>query len=377
MKFRYFIMFMLIATIMTGCHKDDINKEPKVTEESINVSVSAAIFSWTVDWPGKLASVVEVSENEDMSDSQTFGSEAETEDHSFTVTATGLKEETEYYYRYLVWNKNYVNNKYKLEVKSFETLPEGSITGLFTIDGNKEQVLFSQGNLQYQASTNTWRFAEHQYDVIADSNSNISSSYSGWIDLFGWGTSGYNNKYPYMTSTTPTDYGNGDNDLSGTHYDWGVHNAISNGGNQTNKWRTLTKDEWEYVFNTRNTVSGIRYAKACVNGMNGVILLPDDWNSSYYSLSNTNNTGVGFGVNTISASQWTILEQHGAVFLPAAGGRNGTSVGGVGLSGYYWSASYYNNNMNAYYVYFGDSNLGLQGYNRRNGYSVRLVRNAQ
>ncbi len=377
MKSHYLITVMLIATILIGCHKDVINKEPKVTEQSVVLTSTTAAFTWTVDWPGKLASVVEISENEDMSNSQIFGSETETEDHNFMVTATGLKESTKYYYRYWVWNKNYVNGKFKLEVKSFMTLPEGAITGLFTINSNKEQVLFSQGNLQYQASTNTWQFAEHQYDVIGDNNSNISSSYSGWIDLFGWGTSGYNNKYPYMTSTIPTDYGNGDNDIVGTHYDWGVHNEISNGGNQTGLWRTLTKDEWVYVFNTRNTASGIRYVKACVNGMNGVILLPDDWSVGYYSLSSTNNDGASFSSNIISASQWIILEQHGAVFLPAAGGRNVTSVGGVGFYGYYWSTSCYYNSSNAYYVYFDDSNLGLQGYNRRNGFSVRLVCSAK
>ena len=37
---------------------------------------------------------------------------------------------------------------------------EGSLSGVFSV-GNGKQVRFSQGNLQYQASTDTWRFAEH------------------------------------------------------------------------------------------------------------------------------------------------------------------------------------------------------------------------
>ena len=90
-------------------------------------------------------------------------------------------------------------------------------------------VYFSPGNLQWSAknggsyatthnvagggtAAGTWRFAPNHWDIIGADNSNISSSYSGWIDLFGWGTSGYNNKYPYMTSTTNTDYGNGNAD---------------------------------------------------------------------------------------------------------------------------------------------------------------------
>ena len=51
-----------------------------------------------------------------------------------------------------------------------------------------EQVTFSKGNLQYHPAKKQWRFAEHQTDYIGDANRNISSTYDGWIDLFGWGT---------------------------------------------------------------------------------------------------------------------------------------------------------------------------------------------
>lgn len=38
--------------------------------------------------------------------------------------------------------------------------PEGTLSGLFSVSATK-QVRFAKGNLQYRASTNTWRFAEH------------------------------------------------------------------------------------------------------------------------------------------------------------------------------------------------------------------------
>ena len=170
--------------------------------------------------------------------------------------------------------------------------PQGAINGVFTINENGDRVYFSQGNLQYQASTDTWRFAEHQCDYTGNDNENISQSYDGWIDLFGWGTSGYNHGascyQPWSTSTNNSDYyayGSYANNLYNQtgQADWG-YNAISNGVNQENSgWRTLTQAEWYYVFNTRSTVSGIRYAKAQVNGVNGVMLFPDNWNSSYYN----------------------------------------------------------------------------------------------
>ena len=38
---------------------------------------------------------------------------------------------------------------------------DGMLPGAFSVSAT-QQVHFSQGNLQYRASTNSWRFAEHQ-----------------------------------------------------------------------------------------------------------------------------------------------------------------------------------------------------------------------
>ena len=267
--------------------------------------------------------------------------------------------------------------------------PTGAINGKFSVSEDN-LVYFSQGNLQYKASTDTWKFAENQWDMIGSENSNISENYAGWIDLFGWGTSGYNHGaicyQPWSTSTINTSpinnycaYGNYQYNLYDQtgQADWG-YNPISNGGNTTNQWRTLTQTEWNYLFNTRITVSGIRYAKANVNNVNGVILLPDDWSSSIYSLSNTNTDNASFSSNTITASQWNILEQAGAVFLPAAGYRYLTYVYHVGSYGHYWSASY-GNSDGAYELTFRDSYLftAYGNDNRCYGYSVRLARVAE
>ena len=227
--------------------------------------------------------------------------------------------------------------------------PEGAINGLFTINEHGDQVYFSQGNLQYQASTNTWRFADHQWDYVGEDNNNISQTNNGWIDLFGWGTSSYNHGaicyQPWSTSSENEDYYvYGDYqynlfDQTGKA-DWG-YNPISNGGNVENSgWRTLNVEEMEYLINTRITVSGIRFSKAVVNNINGVILLPDDWSISYYSLNETNNDSTPFTSNVIDVSEWFALEQRGAVFLPAAGDRVGNLCEGVGGVGYYWLASH-------------------------------------
>ena len=262
----------------------------------------------------------------------------------------------------------------------------GTLSGVFSV-GVNTHVNFSQGNLQYQASTNTWRFATNQYDCIGSDNSNISETYSGWIDLFGWGTSGYNHGavcyQPWSVSGNIDDYyvyGNGSYNLYDQtgQADWG-YNAISNGGDTENIWRTLTNDEWSYVLYTRTTSSGIRYAKAQVNGICGIILLPDDWSSSYYSLNNTNISDASYSTNEISSVTWASdLEANGAVFLPAAGQRDGTWVNNVGWSGKYWSASCNNNNGCVWYLSFTGISLYNSGnvVNRYYGSSVRLVTSA-
>ena len=252
--------------------------------------------------------------------------------------------------------------------------PTGAINGLFSVSAT-QQVWFSQGNLQYKASTNTWRFATNQWEYVGgtdnngnhfgnlsgNSNNNISPTYSGWIDLFGWGTSGWNNGNVYYMpyncqyiNNNAIGYGYGPTNgqsyeldllYAYSHADWGVHNAISNGGNISGRWRTLTGDEWNYVCHIR---SGLRYAKATVNGIAGLILLPDNWNSSLYSLNSPNLNEAPFNSNMISTSIWeNILQANGCVFLPASGIRNGTTYensngagGSLFYEGAYWGSTH-------------------------------------
>lgn len=264
----------------------------------------------------------------------------------------------------------------------------GTLPGLFTINVSGEKVVFSQGNLQYQASTNTWRFAEHQYDYIGnvDGNTSPSSSQIEWIDYFNWGTSGYNhgaNCYqPWSTSTSRSDYyayGSNSKNLydakdDGTmrgQADWG-YNAISNGGNAENiGWRTLTKEEWAYIINSRS--GDYRYAKGTVHNKNGFIIFPDGFTlPEGISITNANTSDAGY--TSYSDDDWAALETNGCVFLPATGMRNRTSVYETGSVGNYWSSSYMNNDR-VYNIRFDGSSLKIENDgDRQNGFPVRLVK---
>ena len=197
---------------------------------------------------------------------------------------------------------------------------EGKLPGAFAINGDGDYIAFSKGNLQYHCTNHVWQFATNQYDIIGNGNANISDSYDGWVDLFGYGTG--NN--PTLVNTSYSAFS--------TFTDWGV-NAISNGGNEANLWRTLTRDEWAYLFNSRANASS-KYGMATVANVPGVIVLPD-----VYEGSAINTDHDGWGNNIISSGDWAAYETAGAVFLPVAGYREGTTVDNLGSYGFYWSST--------------------------------------
>ena len=246
------------------------------------------------------------------------------------------------------------------------------LTGRFSVAADK-QVTFSPGNLQYKASTSIWAFAENQYDFVGSDNANISSTYDGWIDLFGWGTSGYNDKQPYMTSDTDYDYGDGTNDLTGTNYDWGAYASISNGGNMD--WRTLSAAEWDYLLQTRDGAAS-KHGNATVAGNKGLVLLPDKWQLPE-GLSFTADP-TDWTTNTYTADQWAKMEAAGAVFLPASGnrGNNGTIYNiTTNCRGFYWTASASDENR-ASFLDFREKQVAKNSTDYRSiGYAVRLASN--
>ena len=236
--------------------------------------------------------------------------------------------------------------------------------GVFSVSADK-QVSFAPGNLQYTQSTNTWAFADNQWDCIGTANvtggsvstdatygdSKSGTALADKIDLFGWSTSATN--FGVSTAGNYSDY-------SGDFVDWGSNQI---GADAPNTWRTLTYDEWKYVLYTRANASSLK-GVAQVNGVNGLILLPDNWvcpkgitfKSGFHS-----SYGVAYyaAYQTFTAAEWSKLEAAGAVLLPAAGNRNGSNVNDVQHYGRYWSATE-GNSYSAYCLGF-DSDEALHG----------------
>ena len=224
------------------------------------------------------------------------------------------------------------------------------------------KIRFSQGNLQYRASDNYWRFAEHQYDYLGNGESSGNNTdttarktQTKFIDLYFWASSGYAVQ-PYLRapmSTTKQPKSN----IEETNYDWGVYNKnkISNGG--TTDWKTLTTAEWNYLLLTGASRAAIaRYVFAKIGSIYGLIVFPDNYihPDGAAALTNVNVASTWAGCYD-ATEYWNKMEQAGAVFLPAAGygnsyagtGVNPASTLGINEAGWYWSTTYYPSNNQA------------------------------
>ena len=222
--------------------------------------------------------------------------------------------------------------------------PTGAIDGRFSVAADK-QVYFSQGNLQCtnpkDAATRTWAFAEHQYDRIGTANlkdlfdkskTKVGVLFGNTIDLFGWSANNTTAPFGLSLSQDAADY-------AGDFVDWGT-NAITNGGNQPNLWRTLSQAEWIYLFSGRPNAKSL-YSGATVNNINGIVVLPDAFVCPATVTFNAQST------NTYTTSEWETMEQAGAVFLPTTGAREKNSTSGfieidediLEMAGFYWSST--------------------------------------
>lgn len=288
-----------------------------------------------------------------------------------------------------------------ITVSSTQPLKE---CGRFTINGNGQQVNFSPGNLQYYKKLNDngtvderWRFAIHQYDYVGKGTSgygNVSSSDNKihkwvtrgvnhgkdhtlglhWIDLFGWGTG----SDPLNFKTNKSSF-----------TDWNNYNNIIG-----SEWYTLSIAEWSYILDSRTT--NLRFLKATVNGVKGLILFPDGFawpshvigSTTIYDKINIKNDAF---TESITTTQWTSLENKGAVFLPTGGYRTlrggcnytgipSDEVGSISNSsthGYYWARDAVDATNAKNLRIFGLNIATATAAEKKTGYSVRLVKNVQ
>ncbi|MBQ0030920.1 MAG: hypothetical protein KBT32_10895 [Bacteroidales bacterium] len=289
-----------------------------------------------------------------------------------TISISAVAEDGYYFDK---WSDGVFDVTRKIKLSSDSTITayfaktcekvDGALPKRFSVS-DTTSVQISMGNLQYLASANTWRFAPEQYDIVRKDNKYISATDSAWIDLFGWGTSGYRDYFPYLSRSVESVYIN-INSIAGTDYDWGLYNAISNGGNQKGIWRTMTKAEWKYLTLERPNAEALCFRTKIVgNGIStvGFVILPDDF-----------ETPEGLVMdNELTIDEWYKLESVGAAFFPCAGYRMNTTYN-LDSHGHYWTTD---RRSYADFYYYGNGKLSnLISFPNTfpyEGYSVRLVK---
>ncbi len=215
-------------------------------------------------------------------------------------------------------------------------------------------------NIIYFAETDSFAFAQNAWNYVGARNTEIGPNCAHAIDLFGWGSSGFlNSAKPWAYNLSDSQYapymekgsefsgcsvcgfvGPNSNLYEYIGYDWSSMYDIQG----ENGYATLTAGEWEYLLNKRKNAKLLK-GFATVNNVKGLILVPDNWQVPYdipFTPEMWNEDG--YEGNIYTAEQWRWLEESGAIFLPAAGGRSyNASTGTVTYTGdymgCYWTSS--------------------------------------
>lgn len=248
------------------------------------------------------------------------------------------------------------------EVKEFTTLcnEDCDAPHSFSI-GPCHKVYISPGNLQYDPNSG-WRFTSPEWDYVGSWRSGQT------IDLFSYGVWNDDINTPYA------DYNGsfGTNQFTGTPDDY--------------TWFTMSGEEWDYLM-SRYVPADYpvmkRYLRGHgrVNGINGLIILPDDWdftidpsfdNMAFFTYNDDylcpDDDDYDHNVyDETTSPTWSQMKAAGAVFLPA----NGVYYGGDPYQ--------YHQGMNCPGSLYEIWNVGyssdyLSGWGPK--FTVRLVRDA-
>ena len=247
----------------------------------------------------------------------------------------------------------------------------GELGGKFTVSAEGKQVQFSKGNLMYLPYRRTYNFAVNQYETRNSYNHWITETSLDWMDLYGWGTGDHASK----VSTNDADYA--------TFTDWGT-NAILNSTYEAGTWRSMTKDEWDYLLNGRENAAQ-KHAIGQIDldayaEVRGLFILPDEFEMPKGLQMNMN--AHEFDVNSYMVPAWHRLEEAGVVFIPTGAYRQGTEVYEIydqvarGINGYYWMATEAENNY-AQAMIIDMEGPSFIAQPRARGFSVRLVKDVE
>lgn len=128
------------------------------------------------------------------------------------------------------------------------------------------------------------------------------------------------NLNPYGLSECSDSYWTGGGDRKFVSYDIDYipsstgYSFVDWGEKFDDGWYTMSRQEWWHLLYGRDNAENL-FSYATVNGVKGLLLLPDDFVNpgvSFYPLESD------YSVNDYGLEDWKVLEKAGAVFLPEA-----------------------------------------------------------
>ena len=194
-----------------------------------------------------------------------------------------------------------------------------------------KKVHLASGNLQYRPESNEWHIAK-PLEWIGANNRFIEPTFGGYIDLFGWGTSGKVQNVPVTQyEKDVTKYATPGEDLKGIS-DWGYNPVKDELYCIEGPWRTLTMEEWAFLIDNHDVdfaYCGDTYF---------LIIYPDGETIS------GPNLGQDIYCSEYTQNMVDDLISRGCALLPLAGYRDGQDVHNVDLGvfpklGAYWTST--------------------------------------
>ena len=246
-------------------------------------------------------------------------------------------------------------------------------------------------------------------------SSTINSGTSGFSGYIAWGDSwkvtagATTSKYPIISTASGTaDSASVSTTVTYTSYTLVTSGAADLGLPSGKLWSATNVGASNYYsegnyFSWGNTTghaknSGYSFSQTNYNSTTGASLTTDfasgnatydaaranmggSWRTPTYSefnelLSSNYTTWVWCTLNSVNGMLVVSKTNSKAIFLPAAGRYNGTSLSNSGAGGSYWSTKY-DSSAGAYYSYFNSSSKTMSLSSRYYGQSIRAIKDPE
>ena len=321
------ILFIIAATMLLfGCKKyTDLSAiKVEITNEEFVVTSTTATLTADYSWPWKVVSIaMEVSEDGGFANAKSF--EASVSGNSLTVTATGLKAETTYYYR-IITDTGGVT--FESETRTFET----NIPNTFTVNGVSFEMVYVEGGSFDMGATSEQGSDAYDWEKPVH-RVTLSDYYIGKCEVT-------QELWEEVMGSNPSNFRGAQNPVESVSWN-DCQNFIKKLNSLTGRtFRLPTEAEWEYAARGGNQSSHYKYSGS---GNIGNVA----W---YYNNSGSSTHAVGtkspneLGIYDMSGNVWEwCSDWYGGYSAGAQTNPQGPSSGSYRVlrgGGWYYNARY-------------------------------------